>query len=196
MKFPKEKVRIIQLVKMYEDKEDYISIYKMKDEMLSLYEELSETNVYNSLTLSSFNLRYFDETILIGEELLKKGYESFSSTLYVLLSCLGCCDIYHALSIIRRSKILNIPDINSYLATDGANYFNILKFDSNNGDIGLALVVANFIVGLSKEISNEKEIEKEYILIRAFEVIDTLFEIGYSETSINKLTNALKMMFF
>lgn len=47
MKFPVEIVRIIGKVKRYKESEDYLSIYKLKVEMLENFESLKEDIVFN-----------------------------------------------------------------------------------------------------------------------------------------------------
>ena len=196
MKFPKEKVRIIQIVKSFWESGDYNSIFKLRDEIMMISKELTDSNVLDIVLASSFYLSRYDDTILLGEELLKNGYESLHSIYFVLLSCLGRLDIFHGVSIISRSKLLNSLEIKEYRNFDGANYSNILSITEKNEMLSLALIIVNFIEGLSRENMGEKEIDYEYVMLRSFEMIDTLYELGYSSNITNKLTENIKMIFF
>lgn len=195
MKFPVEIVRIIGKVKRFVESEDYLAIYKMKDEMFLNYEDLKEEIVFNELVKSIFYLKMYDEVVLTGEELLKRGYESHEELYYVLLATLANNDIYHAFSIIKRSKIINHPSTQEYLVSDGANYSKLLKVSYKMPSILLLLIIVNLINGLMVEINLGINITLEYIFGRMLELIDQLYELGYHKDIIDELTEKVKMIF-
>ena len=195
MKFPKEVARIVGIVKQACNQEDYKEIYKLKDELFLNYDDLKDDSVFNSLVKSAFHLGMYDEDILIGEELLKRGYESHEALYYILLSCLANNDIYHALSIIKRSKIINHPETKKYLANDGANYSLLLGLSHKTPSILLLLIIANLINGIGIEMMLGLDVNLEYIFGRMLELIDQLYEMGYHIEIINELTKVVKMIF-
>lgn len=195
MKFPVESARIVGTVKRALESEDYIKIYKLKDEMFLNYDDLKETIVFNELVKSAFYLKCYDEVILIGEELLKREYESHEELYYVLLATLANSDIYHAASIIKRSKILSHPTMKEYLISDGANYSTLLKISYKTPSILLLLIIVNLINGLLVEATLGMDLTIEYIFGRLLELIDQLYELGYHESIIEELTEKVKMIF-
>lgn len=195
MKFPKEVARIVGIVKQSCKQEDYKEIYKLKDEMFLNYDDLKDDSVFNSLVKSAFHLGMYDEDVLIGEELLKRGYESHEALYYILLSCLANNDIYHALSIIKRSKIINHPETKKYLANDGANYSLLLGLSHKTPSILLLLIIVNLINGIGIEMMLGLDVNLEYIFGRMLELIDQLYEMGYHIEIINELTKVVKMIF-
>lgn len=195
MKFPVEIVRIIGKVKRYKESEDYLSIYKLKGEMLENFEALKEDIVFNELVKSAFYLKIYDEAILLGEELLKRGYESHEELYYVLLSTLASNDIYHAFSIIKRSKVITRPANEQYLISDGANYSNLLRISYKTPSVLLLFIIVNLINGLIVEANLGIEITLEYIFGRMLELIDQLYELGYHNDIISELTEKVKMIF-
>ena len=184
MKFPVEIVRIIGKVKRYKESEDYLSIYKLKGEMLENFEALKEDIVFNELVKSAFYLKIYDEAILLGEELY-----------YVLLSTLASNDIYHAFSIIKRSKVITHPANEQYLISDGANYSNLLRISYKTPSVLLLFIIVNLINGLIVEANLGIEITLEYIFGRMLELIDQLYELGYHNDIISELTEKVKMIF-
>ena len=195
MKFPVEIVRIIGKVKRYKESEDYLSIYKLKGEMLKNFEALKEDIVFNELVKSAFYLKIYDEAILLGEELLKRGYESHEELYYVLLSTLASNDIYHAFSIIKRSKVITHPANEQYLISDGANYSNLLRISYKTPSVLLLFIIVNLINGSIVEANLGIEITLEYIFGRMLELIDQLYELGYHNDIISELTEKVKMIF-
>ena len=195
MKFPKEVARIVGLIKDAQKKEDYKEVDKLKDEMFLNYEALKDESLFNSLVKSAFYLGIYDEDVLIGEELLKRGYESHEALYYILLSCLANNDIYHALSIIKRSKIINHPETKKYLANDGANYSLLLGLSHKTPSILLLLIIVNLINGIGIEMMLGLDVNLEYIFGRMLELIDQLYEMGYHIDIINELTKVVKMIF-
>lgn len=196
MKFPKEKARLIQIIKDYKKNNDYDAIIMKKDEIMLIVGELGDTAVIDDLLMSMFMQNRYDDIIILGEELNKKGYESWTELYYLLLSCLGNLDIFYGMSLINRSTILNDAVIKEYYSEDGSNYLNILLTNKITVIEKIVLILVNFIIGLFITIKSKVVITKEFLAIDFFALLDTLYEFGNSEEVIKELTDKIKMMFF
>lgn len=196
MKFPKEKARLIQIIKDYKKNNDYDAIIMKKDDIMLLVDELDDTAVIDDLLMSMFMQNRYDDIIILGEELNKKGYESWTELYYLLLSCLGNLDISYGMSLINRSTILNDAVIKEYYSEDGSNYLNILLTNKITVIEKIVLILVNFIIGLFITIKSKVVITKEFLAIDFFALLDTLYEFGNSEEVIKELTDKIKMMFF
>ncbi len=196
MKFPKEKVRIIQIVNSYKKNQDYHAIIMMKEEIMKQIEELQDTQVIDDLLMSMFYMNHYDELIILGEELNKKEYESWTGLYYLLLACLGNSDIFYGMSIIKRSKILLDEKIKEFYSEDGLSYLSIGLTNKLTTTEKLGLILVNFMEGLLVTPQNKFVINKEFLAIRVLEMLDTLYELGSSEEIINELTDKIKMIFF
>lgn len=196
MKFPKEKARLIQIIKDYKKNNDYDAIIMKKDEIMLIVDELGDTAVIDDLLMSMFMQNRYDDIIILGEELNKKGYESWTELYYLLLSCLGNLDIFYGMSLINRSTILNDAVIKEYYSEDGSNYLNILLTNKITVIEKTVLILVNFIIGLFITIKSKVVITKEFLAIDFFALLDTLYEFGNSEEVIKELTDKIKMMFF
>lgn len=196
MKFPKEKARLIQIIKDYKKNNDYDAIIMKKDDIMLLVDELDDTAVIDDLLMSMFMQTHYDDIIILGEELNKKGYESWTELYYLLLSCLGNLDIFYGMSLINRSTILNDAVIKEYYSEDGSNYLNILLTNKITVIEKIVLILVNFIIGLFITIKSKVVITKEFLAIDFFALLDTLYEFGNSEEVIKELTDKIKMMFF
>ena len=196
MKFPKEKVRIIQIVNSYKKNQDYHAIIMMKEEIMKQIEELQDTQVIDDLLMSMFYMNHYDELIILGEELNKKEYESWTGLYYLLLACLGNSDIFYGMSIIKRSKILLDEKIKEFYSEDGLSYLSIGLTNKLTTTEKLGLILVNFMEGLFVPSQNKLVMNKEFLAIRVLEMLDTLYELGSSEEIINELTDKIKMIFF
>ena len=196
MKFPKEKVRIIQIVNSHKKNRDYRAIIMMKEDIMKQIEELQDTKVVDDLMMSMFYLNRYDELIILGEELNKKEYESWRELYYLLLACLGNSDIFYGMSIIKRSKILSDAKIKEFYRDDGSNYLNIGFTNELKTIEKLVLILVNFIEGIIVITQNKFVVDKEFLAIRILEMLDTLYELGSPEEIIEELTDKIKMMFF
>ena len=196
MKFPKEKVRIIQIVNSYKKNQDYHAIIMMKEDIMKQIEELQDTQVIDDLLMSMFYMNHYDELIILGEELNKKEYESWTGLYYLLLACLGNSDIFYGMSIIKRSKILLDEKIKEFYSEDGLSYLSIGLTNKLTTTEKLGLILVNFMEGLFVPSQNKFVMNKEFLAIRVLEMLDTLYELGSSEEIINELTDKIKMIFF
>lgn len=131
----------------------------------------------------------FNEVIKIFNHLDELKIYDYNYLYYGLLACIGLDDIYLGLSIIKKYPLLNDEEIKNYLEVDGANYINILKLDIN---IQKALIVALYLLRNKDNESILKNIEAN---INYFELIGSLYEIGYDNSVIKELTNIGHIIF-
>ncbi len=194
MKFPKLKAQLTIKIDSLLKENDYQSIYKLKEEILNELEDL-DNYCFNSLVKSSFYLRKYDQVIILYFEFLKNNIETDEILYYTLLAHIALVDIYQALSIINKSSILNDSSILEYLEVDGANYSNLIKTNKLAKEKQLVILITNFIKGIARELANNITIDQEYILLRLFDLINTLYEIGYYDELIQELLDVLKIIF-
>lgn len=194
MRFPKEKVLILNKINDLKKKNDYYGIFKLKDEILENYQVL-DSSIYNSLISSTFYLGNFDQVIIIGHEFFNKDVETFEIIYYTLLALIANVDIYQAMSTIKKSKILNLEDIKEFHSSDGANYSNLLHFSDTLSSSTLSLLIVNFVEGISREMTGNIDVDHEYLLFRFFDLINMVYELGYSLEIIQDLSRAMKIIF-
>lgn len=108
---------------------------------------------------------------------------------YALLSCIGLDDVYRGLSIIKNDPLLNDKETESLIEADGANFINILKHDEG---MQKALVICLYLDNNKNYPSILKNIEAN---INYFELIGSLYELGYSNNVIKELTNMGHIIF-
>ena len=164
-------------------------------------ENISEfIKVYEYIGESYFNLERFDLIIKMYDNLCKIKIDSYPILMYTLLSCIGLKDVYLALSYMKRSKLLT-DDLKWYLDEDGCNYYNYLK---ENKDIQLLLIVVVFIKNNANMLINNMLLEDSEKNINAksceigvsfYELISTLYEIGYSMEVIKRLNEIGYILF-
>jgi len=194
MKFPKEKAYIINKINDYKKVFDYYSIAKMKDIILDNYQEC-DPDIYEDLIRATFAIGNYDQTLVIGNELIGKNAETFSVIYYSLLAALGNDDIYYAKSLIKKSRLLNSAEIKNLYTKDGANYSQLLIYAPTLTSFTLAMIIVNFVEGLVREINGDVEANQEYLLFRFFDLINMLYEIGFPSRIIRELTKAMKIIF-
>ena len=195
MRFPKEKVVITSKINDLTKIKDYFGITKLKDEILHNYQVL-DTSIYSKLIHANYIIGNYDQVIMISNDLMSKGIETFEIIYYTILSMIANTDIYQAMSYIKRSKILNLEDIKEFHSEDGANYSNLLNFSATLSSSTLALLMVNFVEGLSREMTGNLDVDKEYLLFRFFDLINMVYEIGYPLEIIEELTRAIKLIFY
>lgn len=196
IKFPKEKTQLYNQVLDFYDQKNYKGIYLMKDRLLDALPLISNTLLVDVLIEATFKLYLFEETIMLGDELIKRQYESYDMYYFMLLSYIGLVDIYQAKALINRSKLLNEPEFKKFYQTEGANYTNILSLDAETFySTCCLLLIINYINEVAKEMAGDIEIDKEYLLFRFFDLINMVYEIGYDHTIIQELEEDMKVIF-
>lgn len=194
MRFPKEKVVIENKINQLLKENDYYGIFMMKDDILNNYQVLDQS-VFHQLISSTFYIGNFDEVCLISNQLKAMNIESFEIIYYTILSLIANVDIYQAMSYVKKSKLLNNEDIKEFYTADGANYSNLLFLSDKSLMQALALLMVNFVEGLSREMTGNIDVDQEYIMFRFFDLINLVYEIGYPLAVIQELSHALKIIF-
>lgn len=195
MKFPQESALITRNIKTLFLDCDYQAVCQYKNQLFDNFEMVKKFKVFEMLVISAFNLGYYDEVILIGEELLKREYESNEELYYVLLSCLANDDIFHGLSLIKRSRIINNPLNEQYLSSDGANYSYLLQLPDKDNSFVLLFLIVLLIKAIGKEYNMGLNVDKRYIFDRFVEEVDLLYEMGYDKNIIDKLSEAIEKIY-
>ena len=131
----------------------------------------------------------YKDIIKIFNRLNDQELYDFEYLYYAILSCIALDDLYLGLSIIRNYPLLEDDEIKSYLEDDGANFINILK---TNELVQKALIVCLYLDRNKNNTSILKSIEAN---INYFELIGSLYEIGYSNNVIKELTNVGHIIF-
>ena len=121
------------------------------------------------------------------QEEIKEDKENLSDAYYMLASVIASNDIYLGLSIIKKSKILNKEEITSYLDKEGANLVNLLV---ESDEIKKVVILLTFI-----NSHKECDMDEAEVGLSFFELIDSLYEIGYSSSIIKELTSVGHMLF-
>lgn len=194
MKFPKEKVLITHEVQECLARGDYFGVYKLKDRILE-NSGILDNRIFQDLIFSTFLIGNFDDAVLIYSELKKRGVETYSTVYYALLSLIANEDMFQAASLINKSELLSSPEAWEFHQEGGANYSNLLPYADYNDSFTLALLLANFVKGIMREGSGMREINRELLLFRFFDLVNLVYELGYPLKIIQELTNAMKIIF-
>lgn len=121
------------------------------------------------------------------KEEIKEDKENYNDAFYMLASILASNEIYLGLSIIKKSKLLNQESITSYLDKEGANLVNLVV----EGDEVKKVAILLMFINNHKDCDiNDTEVYLSY-----FEMIDSLYEIGYSNRIIKELTDVGHIIF-
>ena len=194
MKFPKQKVLITHEVNECLEREDFFGIFKMKNRILE-NADIIDKKIFGDLIFSTFIIGNFDDSVLIYSELKRKGVETYSTLYYALLSLIANEDLFQAASIIKKSEILSAPEIKDLHQDGGANYSNLLPFADYHDSFTLLLLIVNYIKGIMRETSGMKEINRDLLLFRFFDLVNLVYEIGYPLKIIQELSSAMKIIF-
>ncbi|HHX80261.1 MAG TPA: hypothetical protein GX692_04265 [Acholeplasmataceae bacterium] len=194
MKFPKEKVLIMQEINDCLACDDFFGIFKLKDKILESSDQL-ERKIFDDLLFATFVIGNFDDVVLIASELKRKGIETYPTLYYTLLALIANEDLFQAVSIIKNSKILNNPEIKSLYQEDGANYSNLLAYAERYPNFSLLLLMVNYVNGIIREINGTKDINRDYLLFRFFDLINLIYELGYPLKIIQELSSVMKVIF-
>ena len=133
-----------------------------------------------------FNEDYKD-CILCFEELIELDKEDLNSAYYALLSTIGENDLYRGLSLIKRSKLLSNKEISEYLDKEGANLINLLVEDIDTQKVVIIMTYIN------NHISGDMNDADMGLCF--FEMIGSLYELGYKASLIKELTSIGHMLF-
>ena len=129
----------------------------------------------------------YEKCIDTYKDEIKEEKENLGDAYYMLASVIASNDIYLGLSIIKKSKLLNMVDITTYLDKEGANLINLLV---ESDDMKKVVILLMFINSHKDGDMNDVEVGLSF-----FEMIDSLYEIGYSSNIIKELTSVGHMLF-
>lgn len=197
IKFPKEETLIVQKIKNAYITHDYDSIIEEYDNVLNYCDFIC--NYYEDIILilieCLFNRRMFDQIILLVEELRKKEHESCEWYYYAFASLIANEDLYYIKSMIAKSSLLNDNAIKYYINDEGADYASIigLHYELLN-TVGPCLLLINFINEIFVETLN-KEISKDYLMMRFFDLLNLLYEYGVEENILDIFKNTIEKIY-
>lgn len=191
IEFPREIFVLHKTINDAVDCEDYDIIYKNKDLIIDSFEYFKNTDIYVYLVKAYFFKEKYESVITLVTELLKKEYERLDCYYYLVLSCLALEDVYQGVSIIKKSRLLNSPEYAIYW-NDEATYSSLINCEDSLKKTGLFV---KFLMELVKEITFGDSKEVGYIGLRYFELVNTLFEIGFNEEFIKELINIANVIF-
>ena len=129
----------------------------------------------------------YEKCIDTYKDEIKEEKENLGDAYYMLASVIASNDIYLGLSIIKKSKLLNMVDITTYLDKEGANLINLLV---ESDDMKKVVILLMFINSHKDGDMNDVEVGLSF-----FEMIDSLYEIGYSSNIIKEMTSVGHMLF-
>lgn len=186
----KEEIEII--VNEYLRNLEYNKIVSLKGEIKKTITDNNylSLSTYESIVLSLFYYEDFEEVIKIVSDLSKKEIESFSLIYYALLSSMASDDYYLGLSVLNKYKMMNKEEIKAYREIDGANYLNLLH---EKEDMQKALLISLFLE--NQKDNNDNEEAKMEIALNYFELLGSLYEMGYSNKVIKELTSIGHILF-
>ena len=196
MIFPLEVVKLKNKVDELKLKEDYQAIYKLRHEIIDLLDQVKEIHpeILDDLVMSTYYIGDIDRTIMLGDEFAKIGHESFIQVYFMLLAFFASCDIYRAVSLVKRSKILNEGEIKLYLTKEEVSFSSLIRFDTEV-DKCLAITLASLTLEISKEMIIIEVIDKSYLFYRLFDCINLLNELGFSREVVLKLSDDIRNVF-
>lgn len=197
LKFPKEEMRLIELIKNCIFEKDYINLLNHYDDLLkhSKFINKHDSTLIDLYFNSLFKMREFEKIICLIEDLKKQELENCSWYFYGFICLIAKRDLYYAKSLIKNSKLLMSESINYLIQDDEANYSSIFSLHYNLLlSIGPCLIVINFINELMIESFNQK-IDDEYIVMRFFDLLNLLYENGIDEEIINIFKDTLETLY-
>lgn len=197
IKFPKDKVVFIDLIKQLISSKNY---KKLMMEYNNIISNSSFLNQYYPEILDTyfeilFDVKEYEKYITLVEELRKQEIENYMWYFYAFTILLYKKDLYYAKSLIIRSKILNDSSIKYLIQEDEGDYTQIINLHpSLQTTIGPCLVIINFINELLAE-AYQNNMTDEYIIMRYFDLINLLFEFGINEEFITIFINAVETIY-
>jgi hypothetical protein len=189
-----EQIQLAKRIDHLMQENDFASVFQLRFQVLSQWDRVSQWDNKMKLSIdkvlmAGFVLKQFKHTLIFGQQLLAKNYESMEMLYYLLLSALGERDLYLALSLIKNSKILNEPEIAEYHVWENTNYTNILMLPIHSLYSRLTLVLMVFCEGLGREQSYGSNQDANYLYVRWFDLLNMLYEMGYPEEMMEELKN-------
>lgn len=194
MKIQSDKLRLKSKINEFYQERRYQDVILLKDDILVFSFEEEDISVFEKIIISSFVLDEYLEVIAISSKLNNVELESYIIIYYTCLSFIALINFYQANLFITSSKLLSDAYHKLLYASDGANYSNILTLDNKNSIY--ALVMVNFVLGLSKEATRDNnEVNQEYIFYRVMDLLNVLVELNYPEEIVNKIYKDFKKIY-
>ncbi|MGI6710971.1 MAG: hypothetical protein ACOX4W_05960 [Bacilli bacterium] len=194
IKFPTEKIVLENKIYALYETSNYEKIIVYFNQLLEDFDFYKKTNIYDLVLSSFFNLRLFKEVIDKGLLLLTKGYESYDLLSLLLASYIEKRDLFFSSLLIEKSSLLTLPENKCFFDDlEKTNYTDIKSIKDSKRVITLLLVV--FQKAMLKEMLGEFKIDKEYMLYRFYDLINSINELGYDESVISEIEKYARHIF-
>ena len=166
--------------------DDFDIVYKYKDLLMKSFNELKNSDIYVSLIKAVFYKEKYQDVIDLAIELYNLEYERFEIIYYVVFSSIAINDLYVALSLLRKYKIMNEEDIKIYW-NEEAIYSNVCNCELS---LKKAALSAKFLKDLAKGLDDEEN----HPVIAIYELINTLNEVGFDKDIIRELNDIASLL--
>lgn len=174
--------------------EELSETWKRREEILAEC-ETSEPKVLRRLMEAGLAMKAFDETVDAGRKLLSNNRESMGIIYYLILACLGKRDVLLAMSFIKKSRLLNQDEFIEFHSRESSAYSTLWGRADTDSDTMLALLLLIFTEGILREIAIGGGEEPDFLLVRYFDFLNSLCEIGYSQEVLGELEKAMAIIF-
>ncbi len=174
--------------------EDLSEIWNKRPEIMA-EGVTAEPQVLRRLMEAGLAMRAFEPTIDIGRFLLAKNRESMGIMYFQILACLGKRDVFLAMSFIKKSRLLNRDEFLEFHSRESSNYSTLWGRMDTDFDTMLALLLMIFTEGIAREITIGSGEEPDFLLVRYFDFLNSLCEIGYSKEIMSELQQAMAIIF-
>ncbi|MGD9605501.1 MAG: hypothetical protein AB7V00_05045 [Bacilli bacterium] len=182
----------LKIAKLWETN-DLKTIYSLRHEVINNLEENNKQ--IDDVFMAGFVLKEFRNNFIFGQQLLAKNYESMAMLYYLLLSCIGDHNLFAALAIIKNSQILNEKEYQEFHNWENANYAHLLTLPATDIFTSLVVLVMVYCEGLGRELNFADSQNDHILLVRWFDQINMLYEIGYPEEIIDELQKVSSIIF-
>ena len=197
IKFPKDETLLLEKIKTLHASKDYSSLIMEYNNIINncLFISKHFSQGLDLLVEALFKTRNFEKLITCVEEFKKKDLENCSWYFLAFISLVVENDIYYAKRIINKSVLLNDSAIKFYIYDEGADYYQILRLHKDLlYSIGPCLIIINFINDLIEE-NTKSEINKEYILMRLFDLLNLLYESNADDYIIKLFRECIEILY-
>ncbi|MGD9886972.1 MAG: hypothetical protein AB7T03_03295 [Bacilli bacterium] len=193
MKIPEEQKELATKLNNYLANKDYAKFYSFRYEVLEHFHD--DLDIVDELLMAGFVLKEFRNNLIFGQQLLAKNYESMAMLYYMLLSCIGSLDLPMAFSLIKKSPILQKPEYQEFHNWENANYAHLLTLSSTSSFSQLTLLLMVYCESLGRELSFDDLQKQDVLLVRWFDLLNMLYEMGYPEEILNELQKITTIIF-
>lgn len=170
----------------------YDEIDLLKDEIIEQIDELKDSNCFIKVISALFMEKKYDDVIYFINSLMRKEINDLQFCFYYLVSSIAIGDVFIAKSYLRKLNIINSEKVKDFISDGGANYVNIKDQEFNDA---IALLLINFIYTYEQPFLQKKNTEKQDLFFQYYEMIDTIYSLGYNDDIVDYLSNIGKMIF-